>query len=70
MIWPGYAVLHVLGQGPTPLGDSVVSGASVDAGALDAPRFSGVIISLNPVIWVELTRAVISQKYSRARKES
>src|SRR5438309_7342853 len=35
-----------------------------------APRFSGVMISLNSVIWEELTRAVISQKYSRAWKKA
>jgi len=29
-----------------------------------------VMISLNSVIWVELTRAAISQKYSRAQKKA
>src|SRR6266404_7261325 len=35
-----------------------------------APRFSGVMISLDPVIWLELARAVISEKYSGARKKA
>src|SRR5260370_3791455 len=35
-----------------------------------APRFSGVMISLNSVICEELTRAVITQKYSRAWKKA
>ena len=33
-------------------------------------RFSGVMISLDPVIWLELARAVISEKYSGARKKA